>query len=199
MSRQGSGAAKASRDALQSIIEGSDIIGRWDWDIPNDRIYADAVVALLFDVDPAVAAAGAPLDVFLESVHPEDIDGTARQIAASAAAGCSYVQEYRVLSADGILRSVLARGLIERDAAGTPFRGSGLLIDMTETRRHATAPDGTPLRPAAHPIERAAEHCIALRSAVYEQPELLLRQMTDMLLLELGYALAKMSERHLHS
>lgn len=192
MRQGGAGMANASQIQLQAAIDASDVIGRWDWDIPNDRLYADATVALLFSVDPALAQGGVPLSLFLEAIHPDDRTKTAEVIARSAKAGCSYVQEYRVHSADGAMRWVLARGLIELDRAGKPLRGTGFLIEITQNRAAEAAYSvGMPDR-SAHPLEQAAEHCLAARYAVHKLHEPLLHNMTDMLLLELGRRLAKM-------
>jgi hypothetical protein len=188
--RRAPAVAVASHLLLQDAIDGSDEIGRWDWDIPNDRIYADAIVALLFNVDPAAAEAGAPLGLFLNGVHPDDRKKTADLIARRTAAGRSYVQEYRVNSADGVTRWVLARGLIRLDGAGRPQSGTGFLIDITRDRAEEAAYAARMDAPSGHLIERAAEHCLAVRSAVRELPEPLLHNMTDMLLFEIGRKLA---------
>ncbi|WP_210166879.1 PAS domain-containing protein [Methylobacterium sp. Leaf125] len=183
---------KASQIHLQAAIDASDVIGRWDWDIPNDRLYADATVALLFSVDPAVARGGVPLSLFLEAIHPADRAKTAEVIARSAAAGHSYVQEYRVHSADGAMRWVLARGLIEVDETGQPRRGTGFLVDITQNRSDEAAYSMAMLDRLEHPLEEAAEHCLIVRGALQQVPEPLLQTMTDMLLLELGRRLSKL-------
>lgn len=183
--------SKASQFGLQDAIDRSDVIGHWTWEIAEDRLYTDAMVALLFGVDPARAEAGLPLDAFLEGVHREDREKTAEIIARSVEAGHSYVQEYQVHSADGATRWVLARGLIKLDAAGRPWRGTGFLIDITRNRADGDAADAAWLAPAAHPLEQAAEHCLAARRAIGELAEPLLRNMTDMLLLEIGRRLSR--------
>jgi len=183
-------AARASSGGLQETLDASDIIGRWEWDIVQGRIYAGAAVAFLFNVPPALARAGAPLSDYLKAVHPEDREKTTRSIIASSRDGRTYVQEYRVRSADGVTRYILARGRIQRDETGRPHWGSGLLIDITPNRLD---PDETSDRGAEteHPLPLAAEHCLAMRNALYELPEPLLRRMSDMLLLEIGRAMVR--------
>lgn len=128
-------AAKASSGALQEKLDASDIVGRWKWDIVRDRIYADPAVALLFNVEPEVARAGASLHRYLEAVHPEDRERTHQCLATSLRAGRTYRQEYRVRSADGVTRCILARGRTQVDAAGRPKWGRVLLIDVTQDHR----------------------------------------------------------------
>ncbi|KQP81124.1 hypothetical protein ASF60_22415 [Methylobacterium sp. Leaf113] len=191
--------AKASQIQLQAAIDASDVIGRWDWDIPNDRLYADATVALLFSVEPAAAQGGVPLSLFLKAIHSEDRAEAAEIIAKSAKAGRSYVQEYRVHSADGTMRWVLARGLIELDEIGQPRRGTGFLIDITQNRAEEAAYLARMPDRASHPLEDAAEHCLAARGAIQKLAEPLLQNMIDMLLLELGRRLSKLENDRLRT
>ncbi|MCJ2035785.1 PAS domain-containing protein [Methylobacterium sp. J-068] len=178
-------AAQASPGVLQETLDSSDIIGRWEWDIAHDRVYAGAAVAHLFNLEPAVAQAGASLSSYLAAVHPDDREKTSQCITASAMDGRTYVQEYRVLSADGVTRCVLARGRIRLDASGRPAWGTGLLIDVTQNRCETVETVHQDLLPLA------AEHCLAMRKALHALPEPLLRRMSDMLLLEIGRAMAR--------
>ncbi|MCJ2045374.1 PAS domain-containing protein [Methylobacterium sp. J-078] len=182
-------ATKASPDVLQEKLDASDIVGRWKWDIVHDRVYADAAVALLFNLEPAVARAGVSLDRYLEAVHPEDRERAIQGLAASLLAGRAYRQEFRVRSADGVTRRILARGRIQCDAAGRPKWGRVLLIDVTQDPLEATG--AACLEAHQHPLPLAAEHCMAMRQALYELPEPLLRRMSDMLLLEIGRAMVR--------
>lgn len=180
---------------LQEAIDASDVIGRWRYDVPNDRLYADTMVALVLNVDPMVAQAGIPIETFLAGVHPDDRERTARQFKQDEAIGGRCVLEYRVCSSDGVTRRVLDRGHIEHDAAGRPSQGHGVLIDVTQTR-FEEAPNAMKASASAqHPLERAADQCLALNRTISELPDPLLRRMSDMLLLELGIALAKIADR----
>ena len=179
---------------LQQAIDASDMIGRWEYDVPNDRVYADALVALVFNVDPATTVAGVSLDVFLAGVHPDDRERFTREIKRSAETGLCCTFEYRVCSADGVTRWVLDRGRIALDEFGRPQRGSGVLIDITQTRLGDHEEGSQQTCQAQHPIERAAEHCLAARKAIHELPEPLLHRMSDMLLLEVGRALSKLTD-----
>jgi hypothetical protein len=183
-----------SQIMLQQAIDASDIIGRWEYDVANDRVYADALVALVFNIDPAKTAAGTSLGTFLAGVHPEDRERFTREIKLSTETGLCCAFEYRVCSADGVVRWVLDRGRIALDEAGRPQRGSGVLIDITQSRSGGHERSSDPGCHAQHPLERAAEHCLAAREAIYELPEPLLHQMSDMLLLEVGRALSKLMD-----
>ena len=47
-------------------------VGRWNWDIVNDRVTSDADFARLYGVDPELASIGAPLSSFFAGIHPDD-------------------------------------------------------------------------------------------------------------------------------
>lgn len=191
--------AQVSQVLLQQALDASDVIGRWDYDVPNDRVYADALVALVFNLDPAEAAAGTSLNAFRAGVHPDDRERFTREIKQSTETGLCCTFEYRVCSADGVVRWVLDRGRIALDKAGRPKRGSGVLIDITQSRLGNQDESSHLTCQAQHPLERAAEHCLAARKAIHELPEPLLHRMSDMLLLEVGRALAKLSDRRRYS
>lgn len=179
---------------LQEAINASDVIGRWEYDVPNDRIYADPLVALVFNLDPKATANGVSLGAFLAGVHPEDRERFVHEVKRSTETGLCCTFEYRVCSADGVVRWVLDRGRVALDYAGRPQRGKGVLIDITRSRppeQDASLELGYQTQ---HPLERAAEHCLAARSALRELPDPRLHQLSDMLLLEVGRALTKLSD-----
>nr|USU32450.1 PAS domain-containing protein [Methylobacterium sp. OTU13CASTA1] len=177
---------------LQDAIDASEVIGRWEYDVPNDRVYGDALVALVFNLDPVRAEAGAPLSAYLDGIHPDDRERAARTIAQSAADGLSCTLEYRVRSADGVTRWILDRGRISQDHAGRPTKGSGILIDITQTKQDAAL--GGHSADTRGPLERAAEHGLAVRAAIHELPHSVLHSMSDMLLLEIGRRLSVIAD-----
>lgn len=188
-------AVKDAELGLQEAIDASELIGRWRYDVPNDRLYADALVALVLNVDPVAARAGIPIETYLAGVHPDDREKTARQFKQDEWDGGRCVLEYRVCSSDGVTRWILDRGHIEHDSTGRPSHGHGVLIDITRTRfrehRNAIETSASP----QHPLERAADQCLALNRTISELPDPLLRRISDMLLLEIGMALAKIADQ----
>ncbi|KAB1073222.1 PAS domain-containing protein [Methylobacterium planeticum] len=184
--------SRTGPDALQAALDASDVIGEWDWDISTNHVRSDPLVALLFSVDPELAEVGAPFTAFTDRIHEEDRERVTRLIGECALAGGSYVAEYRVCSADGVTRWVLTRGHFELDARGGPWRGRGITIDITPTRMsdHAYVRSGTTV--SGHPLERAANHCVAAHKALQEIEEPHLNLLSEMLLLEVGRKLAQL-------
>ena len=180
---------------LQDAIDAPDVIGRWEYDVQNDRACADAMVAMVFNVDPLLARSGTSIDVFLAGVHPEDRERTTRQFERHVQSGGCWVFEYRVCSADGVIRWIVDRGRITHDAEGRPIHGDGVLVDVTRMREEERSGDLEDATAARHPLERAAEHCLAFQRTIHELPEPLLQRMSDMMLIELGMALAKVASK----
>jgi PAS domain S-box-containing protein len=126
--------ARNSSDRLASTLENAKILGLWEWDIAKDRVVADSRFANLFGVDPQKAAKGAPLEAFVSGIHPDDRDRVAAQITNTIATDAPFMSEYRVLPTTGGVGHLLARGHVERDAAGKPMRFPGLVVDITGQR-----------------------------------------------------------------
>ncbi|GEP04303.1 PAS domain-containing protein [Methylobacterium oxalidis] len=185
----------ASPSAFQGFLDALDVVGSWEWDVGRDSLVADALVATLFSVDPDRAEAGTPLREFVSGIHVDDRKRVTRQIGQCARVGGSYVAEYRVCSADGQIRWVLARGRFDLAASGEPLRGRGIIIDITPARMSEEAYVSSDMFAAAHPLERAAERCLAAKKAVSEVGDTHLQLLADMLLLEVGRRLAKLEDQ----
>ena len=125
---------RQARDLLQRTLTNAEIIGLWDWRIPEDTVFADAKFCMLYGVDPARGAAGAPIAEFVGGVHPDDRKRLTDTINHSLRTGEPFGSEYRLLDRAGGLRHVLARGQAEFDAAGTAVALTGASIDITPQR-----------------------------------------------------------------
>ncbi|MFD0463133.1 PAS domain S-box protein [Microvirga aerilata] len=108
--------------------------GSWDWDIPNRILTADARFAVLHGLDPVDAAKGLPADAFFAAIHPEDRLRIRLAVGGILNGAEIFSKEYRLLSADGSMRWVHARGrcLFGRD--DKPLRFTGVVVDITEQK-----------------------------------------------------------------
>lgn len=109
-------------------------IGTWSWEVQLDRFYGDASLAGLFGVSPDDVAGG-PLARLMNSIHPDDRDRVARDVALAVQNCSAYESDYRLVQADGSWRWVTARGNVEADATGRAARFPGVVIDITERKR----------------------------------------------------------------
>jgi PAS domain S-box-containing protein len=111
------------------------VIGTWDWHVQSDLVFADERFARVYGVDPKQAEAGAPIGLFIRSVHADDRKRLERSINEALFSGAEFSQEYRLVQADGSVRWVLAMGRAYHDAAGRATRFPGATIDITERKQ----------------------------------------------------------------
>ncbi len=124
-------ALRVSEERLRLALSGANGVGIWDWDIVQDRFYADAKFAAVYGVDPELAASGTPLASFTENIHPEDIDRVAESIARTVREGGQYAEEYRLIQKDGSVCWVIAKGHLLSSPSGVPLRFPGVASEIT--------------------------------------------------------------------
>lgn len=113
-------------------------MGIWELEIANDRVTWSAETHRIFGV--AAGAFGGTYDAFVAFVHPEDAARLRALHARSPPGGDASVEaEYRIVRPDGEERVVFDRGETTFDAAGTPLRRVGVVMDITERRRTENA------------------------------------------------------------
>ncbi|MBB3763587.1 PAS domain S-box protein [Sphingomicrobium lutaoense] len=125
---------KRSEERYQLALNAASAIGTWDWDVQNDKVYADALFAQFYSVDPERAKAGAPIAEFVDGIHPGDRPMIEAKIDEALVSGELLEAEYRVLPADGALRWVFVRGRAIFDENGQPMRFPGVAVDVTDRK-----------------------------------------------------------------
>jgi PAS domain S-box-containing protein len=73
------------------------------------------------------------LGSFLDSVHPEDVEGV-RDAIKQLSLGFTSTIEHRIIRPDGTIRRVLGRGFPILDSSGVVYRVVGTVEDITEER-----------------------------------------------------------------
>ncbi|SFU97911.1 PAS fold-containing protein [Methylobacterium sp. 174MFSha1.1] len=180
-------------------------VGSWDWDIPNDRIYCDDIVASLYGIDSASAShSGCSLDMFVSGHHPGDRDWMNDAIRDAMQGSGILVAEYRTQPEEGVEKWALVRARYYHDAQGRPMRARGIIVDITNSKLDGQAPsvaqhlpDRNPPDhglPDMHPLDRAAELCISAREVIATTRKPFLLRLVDMVLLELGRELGKLAQ-----
>lgn len=109
--------------------------GAWSWDIRADRLVADARFANLYGIDPVEAARGVPTAVFFSIVHPLDRMRVRIAVAGVLGGADVFAREYRLITGDGAVHWVSARGRSHLGADDKPDRFSGVLVDITAQKR----------------------------------------------------------------
>lgn len=120
-----------------ALLAGS--VYTWRWSITDNRLFGNTALAHLFAVDPQDAANGLPIEMFINAIHPDDRAGVFEKVNQAIATGEEYRAEYRVHTATGDERWLMARGTIEYDDAGNPVAFPGALADITERKQSEEA------------------------------------------------------------
>ena len=128
-----------SEERLSLALDGSGLVGTWDWDIRNDIVTADDRFAAMFGIDPQQAGLGLPIEKFLAPIHPEDVARVTGEIDIALRDGSPLRSEYRLIGGDGSVHWVVASGRPRLGADGRPVRFPGVIVDITEQRRISDA------------------------------------------------------------
>ncbi|WP_243369619.1 PAS domain S-box protein [Microvirga solisilvae] len=108
--------------------------GAWDWDIPLQRFTADARFAALHGLNSMEVAKGLPAEAFFKAIHPEDRAKVRLAVAGILNGAEIFSKEYRLLSSDGTVRWVHARGRGHFAVDDKPIRFTGVVLDITEQK-----------------------------------------------------------------
>jgi PAS domain S-box-containing protein len=116
---------RLAADAVDGVI--------WEWDIPSGVVHRSRGVQEVLGVAPEDLESSA--DAWQERVHPRDFQESKRAISLALISGRGWTTTYRIRDARGRYKSILERGLIQRNAAGDPVRAIGCCVDVSEIRR----------------------------------------------------------------
>src|SRR6516165_6732154 len=106
-------------------------LGMWMWDIVHDEVWLTDKGRALFSFG---ASEKLDFDRFRRALHPEDRESVLRTVENSLRTGAEYECEYRVVLANGQIRWLGARGLVEFNADGQPARMHGVALDITKRK-----------------------------------------------------------------
>ena len=130
--KQAEEALRESEAELELALRSAHM-GAWYWDIPADRRSFDDQVCHLLGLNPETF--GGTAAEFFAAVHPEDHEKLAAALSRTIAQHVPYAPEYRAVWPDGTIHHISARGRLVRDEGGQPQRISGIIWDITETKR----------------------------------------------------------------
>ncbi|MBV9388866.1 MAG: PAS domain S-box protein [Chroococcidiopsidaceae cyanobacterium CP_BM_ER_R8_30] len=143
---------KESEERYRLVLEGAND-GIWDWYCATDEVYCNerlleiiGVSRSEFSLTPAA---------FTELMHPDDLPRIHAAISAHLTRSEKCEVEFRIRHASGEYRYCIARGKAQRDSFGCPLRISGVLTDITESKRLEQA-----LRASESRFRRLAESSV---------------------------------------
>jgi PAS domain-containing protein len=122
--------ANAGRDG--SGIYAAGALGFYSWNVPDNRVHGDEVIAFVFGLTQPDLAEGAPIETVIRNVQEDDKKRVAKAIHTAIVTGEPYQADYRVTHPDGRTVFVSANGCCLRDAAGTPSIYAGTVTIQPE-------------------------------------------------------------------
>ncbi|MDX1624524.1 MAG: PAS domain S-box protein [Gemmatimonadota bacterium] len=119
-------------------------MGSWEWEIGEDRVEWSDEMCRIYGVERA--GDGLDYDEFLDRVHPEDRERADRAVRDAFDSGEPFEFEHRIVRPDGSIRTLHARGRVQRDEAGRAVRMVGTGQDITERKAAEAARRESELR-----------------------------------------------------
>ncbi|OLY94294.1 hypothetical protein SAMN05444008_105128 [Cnuella takakiae] len=135
---------KESQDKLRLSIEQFDLIAKatqdavWIWNLESGAVLWNESVGINFgfkadEIEPTATW-------WYEHIHPDDREHVTHEIHlvidGKSKSGDFWMGEYRFLCADGLYKTVLDRGYVQRNTDGAAIRMIGSMQDITERINH---------------------------------------------------------------
>jgi PAS domain S-box-containing protein len=116
---------RLAADAVDGVI--------YEWDVARGLVHRSRGVLEVLglepeDLEPSIAA-------WRERIHPRDFEAAKKAINLGLLDGRGWTTTYRIRDVRGRYRSILERGVIQRNASGDPVRAIGCCVDVTEIKR----------------------------------------------------------------
>lgn len=111
------------------------LVGLWDGDLTSGLVYGDTNFARLYNLDPAMVAAGMPRGFYSRYMHPDDLAAVQAEMDRMFAGADEFFSEHRIAHPSEGVRWVLTRGHLVRDAAGRPTRFSGISVNISARKK----------------------------------------------------------------
>lgn len=184
----------AGGDHGQSLkrLDSADAVGRWVVDVERNIVTADALVAFLFGFTPTQVDGGVTLEAFNGGVHPDDRAYAMESVRRCVREGGWFIVEHRVRSADGRTRRILARGRFDRNDIGMVSSGSGIVVDITNSREDGDPTRGFGAGGTVGLLEQATDLILESHDLLDRTGERQAIALAEALLLELGRSIARL-------
>ncbi len=130
--RSRNAAYEALRRSEHNLAEAQRIahIGSWEWNLETGAALRSDELYRIYGVEPGAIAE--TTEAFLAFVHPGDLTRVQASERAAATGNSDHDLDYRIITADGAVRTVHEQGEVTRDEHGRPVRLIGTVEDITE-------------------------------------------------------------------
>jgi PAS domain-containing protein len=111
----------------------------FSWDLATDRLYGDAALADLFDVEAAEMAAGIPILSLIERISEDHRPRVAASIHRAITSGLLCQEQYSIDHGRRGVVDVISVGRCLKDAGGIPFIYNGTIMEVSVQARSVAA------------------------------------------------------------
>ncbi|HME38249.1 MAG TPA: PAS domain S-box protein [Steroidobacteraceae bacterium] len=116
---------RLAADAVDGVI--------YEWDVVRGAVHRSRGVFEVLGLEPEDLEPS--IEAWRERIHPHDFESAKKAVNLALLNGRGWTTTYRIRDVRGRYRSVLERGLIQRNATGDPVRAIGCCVDVTEIKR----------------------------------------------------------------
>jgi PAS domain S-box-containing protein len=116
---------RLAADAVDGVV--------FEWDLARGVVHRSRGVQEVLGIQPEDLEPS--IEAWQERLHPRDFEQAKRAVGVALLHNRGWTVTYRIRDALGCYKSILERGLIQRNAAGDPVRAIGTCVDISEIRR----------------------------------------------------------------
>jgi two-component system cell cycle sensor histidine kinase/response regulator CckA len=124
-------ALRAGDERTRFALESANV-GIWDMDYTTGVLRWSETLEAQYGLAPGTF--NGTFDEFIERVHPDDRQSLLDTVGAAMRSGSDFSTQNRSLWPDGTVRWLSGAGRIHLGEHGTPLRGVGISLDVTEAR-----------------------------------------------------------------
>ncbi|MBD1868073.1 PAS domain S-box protein [Cyanobacteria bacterium FACHB-471] len=121
-------ALRESQESLQLALTAAQTVV-WDMDLPANRVVCSTNALEVWGFHEGTG------EDFFALIHPDDRQRVIQAAQRATAVEQSYMQEYRVISPDGVVRWINSQGRVYLDETGRRVRMIGVSVDITERKQ----------------------------------------------------------------
>jgi len=112
-------------------------LGSWDWRMAEDQLYWSPEIYRMLGIEPSRVAAR--YAAFRACVHPDDRTAVDAAMRRARTQGTTHEITHRIVLPGGEVRVLRQNAELMRDAAGSPARLVGTMVDVTDRDRTVRA------------------------------------------------------------
>jgi len=109
-------------------------LGVWTWHPQTNALWWNDRMFSIYEQPMSLSADGLVYQHWRERVHPDDLAATEQQLQAALYGEAEFSPVFRIITPERGVRYVLSGATVEFAQDGTPWRVTGINLDITEQR-----------------------------------------------------------------